>query len=259
MNKLSLPQSIDNTIGNITGGLSKSIGEMFNGLFLLIFGDLIQSGKEREVIIKLEIEQFEKQMRDNIKDIPDNKLVKPNLQTVGQALELSKFTIEEPEIRDMFAKLIVRSMNSDFASRVHPSFSAIISQMSPIDARILSLFSETTYLPTVNIVACTTIDESYESLIDNVLLVKEYYKSHDNVAQAALSVSSLIRLGILQSTYGEYLDDNTPYAEFELSDFYQSYRSSYDKLNWYIDMRKALIRLTTIGKRFVEICLFDDN
>lgn len=47
-------------------------------------------------------------------------------------------TIDAEELRDMFANLLARSMDTATAGNVHPSFVEVIKQLTPDEARILS-------------------------------------------------------------------------------------------------------------------------
>ena len=55
--------------------------------------------------------------------------------------------MNEDEIREMFEKLIINSFDNRKIEKIHPSFSDIIQQMSPIDAQNLKCFSVGENLP----------------------------------------------------------------------------------------------------------------
>ena len=57
-------------------------------------------------------------------------------------MEASKYYFEEKELREMFSKLIVCSLNSSKSNMVHPSFIEIIKQLSSTDAILLKKISE---------------------------------------------------------------------------------------------------------------------
>ncbi|MBT2721454.1 DUF4393 domain-containing protein [Bacillus sp. ISL-46] len=78
-------------------------------------------------------------------------MIEPPLSIVGPALEASKFYIEEEELRSMFAKVVAASMDNRQASYVHPAFIEIIKQLSPVDALVISSFSDESKQPIVNI------------------------------------------------------------------------------------------------------------
>jgi hypothetical protein len=69
--------------------------------------------------------------------VPHERLVAPDPRIVATALPQMLATEDQAEVRDMFARLVATSMDRDRASKVHPSFPGIISELSPDDAKAL--------------------------------------------------------------------------------------------------------------------------
>ena len=60
--------------------------------------------------------------------------------TVGPAIESLKYTIQDDELRDLFEKLLVSTL--DNRKQVFPSFVEIIRQLSPDEAKLLKELKE---------------------------------------------------------------------------------------------------------------------
>ena len=61
----------------------------------------------------------------------------PPLSIAGPLVIQMLFTSEEPDLRDMYAKLLATSMDGATSDDAHPSFITLIQQLTPNEARIL--------------------------------------------------------------------------------------------------------------------------
>ncbi len=117
-----LPESIDNAIKNMTEKPTLSIGETLNDLMFLIFGDLHNKAEMRRIRYAVGLEKFKQELESNINQIPTERLIEPNAQLVLSSLDSAKYTVEEENLRKMFARLIAKSMDSEYNNYVHPLF-----------------------------------------------------------------------------------------------------------------------------------------
>jgi len=61
----------------------------------------------------------------------------PPMSVAGPLLLNMAFSSEEPDLREMYAKLLASSMDRAMSAAAHPSFVALIQQLAPAEARIL--------------------------------------------------------------------------------------------------------------------------
>jgi hypothetical protein len=73
--------------------------------------------------------------------IPFARRMLPAPQIVGRVFRDSEFEMPGTPIWDMWSQLLSRACDSDRVHEAHPSFSWIISQLSPDEARILQAFA----------------------------------------------------------------------------------------------------------------------
>ncbi|HEY4325368.1 MAG TPA: DUF4393 domain-containing protein [Mucilaginibacter sp.] len=78
-----------------------------------------------------------KDLAERLKDVSAEKIITPKASIVGPAIDSLKFLGEEPDLRNMFAKLISTAMNSDTADGVHPGFVEILKNLSATDAKMI--------------------------------------------------------------------------------------------------------------------------
>ncbi len=114
---------------------AKEAGERLADIVSLVFTPVIKAKAKRDK----NIEQFLKQLDNEVNNIPEDKLQAPPLNIVGPIIDnVFKFYHDEEYLRKMYATLIASSMNSD--KKVHPSHAEIIRQLSSNDAAIFNMY-----------------------------------------------------------------------------------------------------------------------
>lgn len=139
-----VPDSVDNAVKNITDKPTQNIGTTLADIWYLVFGGISQAAEKRKLKYSYALQEFEKELKEKISKIPENKLIEPDMQIVAPALEASKYCIEKEELRHMFAKLIYSSLNEDFKQKVHPIYVKIINNLTPFDAKVLNMIYQRT-------------------------------------------------------------------------------------------------------------------
>lgn len=252
--KLELPDPLPTLVENVTGELSVNIGKTLNDIWTLVFGPISHAADKRRAEYAHCLSVFEQELSESTAKIPKDKQVEPSLQITAQALENSKYCIEEQELRQMFASLISHSMNKDFASKIHPSFAEIIKQMSVLDAKIIQLFKENKKL-VIGLPVCQyrlkfLESSSYTSIPEHIFLE---LPDIDPVI-CSQSLSSLSRLGVISISYEQKLNPPNLYDKFLQHPFYKTTKeqSPFD-----IMIKEGAAILTPLGRSFVEVCLPD--
>jgi Abortive infection alpha len=138
------------------------------------------------------------------------------------------FASEEPDLREMYAKLLATSMDSATSDEAHPSFVTIIQQLTPDEARILRhIASLKEHWP------CWTGDpmsRQLQSAMQQMCIEAEVADS----AKADLYVDNLLRLRVLKHVDG-----------FDLPGWYPS--------------NSEFIELTAYGRALLEACVVDNE
>lgn len=118
------------TAKQVDGALSTVVG-FFNNVVLYPV-------KKANLTFKYKLEDFEKDLQNKIKDIPDENLQSPPTMVAGPALEALRYAYDQEELREMYENLLASAMDSRKVKRAHPAFVDAIKQMSPLDAQIFS-------------------------------------------------------------------------------------------------------------------------
>lgn len=113
----------------------------------------------------------------------------------------------------MFQNLLANSADIRYQSQVHPSFSAMIAQMSPLDAENLELFKGGRTLPIARY-KYTLENDGERAAFTNCFLKNPKMIHATDIDLQATSLSSLERQGLIEIRYDCWLLDEKLYDVF---------------------------------------------
>ena len=246
---VELPDFVDHAAENITGQITANAGQTFGDIWFLVFGGISQLAEKKKMKYAIE---FKKELEEKIEQIPQEKRVEANIQTVGPALENSKYCMEAEEIREAFANLISRSLHQDYSKYVHPSFADMLKQMSPIDAQNLKLFKGQKSYPICDIHYTKKGSQGYKVIFNNLFLGNTAQNNYDLQTQ---SISSLVRFGLVDIPEFASLADQALYDGFETNSMYLSMKMAIPEEVGTVTLKKKKIDITPLGEMFIKVCL----
>lgn len=244
-----VPDFVDNVVKNITDKPTQNVGTTLADIWYLVFAGISQAAEKRKLKYLYALKEFENELKENISKIPDDKLTEPDIQITAQALENSKYCINEEELRKMFASLISNSMNTDFNKDIHPSFAEILKQMSSLDAKIIKTFKNSSLngLPICQYIVYQ--NDGYTVLLENV------YLNYDTpyLPECSLAISSLVRLGLLNASYEKHLTGENTYTPFTEHFWFKKLQQNLT--NHKVSIQKGVVSLTPLGQSFIKVCV----
>lgn len=236
------------TAGQVLEAPAKESGKQLTLLIDLIFTPFQVAKIYKNAWFK----DYKKRIYQKFNQIPNDQFKEPPLNIIGPALEASKYYIATEEMREMFANLIVHACDQQMEPTVHPSFINILTQMSSIEASILSSFrpkqelkmgiyisstengQEKPYLDADKIpgTGIYSFPEQIQPIV-NYYLAKEneqllvqgnVIKSDitDNEEEIAAAITNLIRLGLLETSFQMQVADKGKYDYFSTNKLYQT-------------------------------------
>lgn len=252
----TLPDSVDNAVKNLTDKPTASIGQTISDLWQLVLGGRVSYAVEKQKIKYAHcLEEYRTLVEKGVSAVPVDKLIEPPLQIAAQALEDSQYCIESEELRKLFANLITRSMHADYSERIHPSFSKIAQQLSPLDAQMLCILRNShdgRGIAVVNYIAKNDKQPGYGILRENIPADMPPHCTPDD---AARSLVSLTRLGLVDIPADAHFTDADRYSVFEQTPLYQDCSNRAVFFGHKMEMQKRMAKLTVLGKDFVSVCL----
>lgn len=244
-----------------------TVVETFTDTWSFVFGPLQTYFKKQNYLRKKELEEFYASVDLEFSKISqENIAANPNFRIIGQTIEASKWSIDESELRSMFAKLIAKSFDTTQLDVIHPSFVEIIKQLNPLDANILySVYNENNvgiikgnlikkhYTPNLNLV--NSVERSAETY--NYYYLSDKY----NMDLINISLDNLVRLNLIDISYDIKLIKNSYYSKVK-----RRYHNEIRKIllennhasienGFNIEMLYGKILPTTLGNVFTSICL----
>lgn len=236
---------------------TQSFGKTLSDIWYLVFGGIGYTADKRRLKYANELKIFESELEKQLSEIPDEKRTEPSVQTAMNALSDARYCVEEPELREMFCKLLASACNSDTATKAHPSFASIIRRMSPFDASLLCDLSHEKILnhPIAKYVIKNQ-NGNTRILMKNVLCINGSVL--ENMKEVALSLDILHSLGLIDINYMEWISDNSPYAPFETSAYYLNLCKTVAKRygeQWKAESERGVLTITDLGQQFISVCL----
>lgn len=238
---------------------SKSIGENIGLLVDGVLGWLGVWGQKQKIRQEKNLEDFKNEINENIEAIPQENLKEPTMYIVGPAIEASKYYYEEPQFKEMFAKLIAASCDDRSNDKISPYCVEAIKQISHKEAIILADFKnkESNELPIAN----------YKFILKNNGY--RYYKKYififdDSSAMNDYSEAliNLQRLGFIIISFQRALLHDNEYQIYKNNEDFKSKKQEIlenTKLPEYkfkdLEVEKGIIELTLLGSNFIDLCL----
>jgi len=252
---INLPDSLDNAVTNLTDKPTQSIGQTISDLWQLVLGGRVALAAEKQKLkYAQDLEEYKKSLDAKVSAIPEEKQTVPPMQIAAQTLEDSQYCIESETLREMFSSLIANSMNIDYSRAIHPSFSKIIQQMSPLDAQMLKIFHR--YEKRGGIAIAHFIRRGtqvgFSVLIENI---PEFVPAGCTQENAARSIVSLQRLGLISIPEDSHFTDDKRYDKFLTSPLYLQLLSKAKQYGYKLDIQRHIAMLTILGRDFVNVCL----
>ncbi|NLT10660.1 MAG: DUF4393 domain-containing protein, partial [Ruminococcus sp.] len=195
------------------------------------------------MLFEHKLKVYKKELEEKEKNIPINKKTEPDFHAVSMALDNSKFCITNDDLRKMFVNLIANTMNSDMKDIAHPAFSEIIKQMTSQDAIILRSFAIDHDQPIVEIIHIDK-DKSYDIIQSNYFLLQGR-RIICTAESSSISISNLIRLGLIKVDYGKTLN---------IPNIYEKYERILEEKFEGNSLEKGIVSLTQVGEAFIKAC-----
>ncbi|MBO7618021.1 MAG: DUF4393 domain-containing protein [Bacteroidales bacterium] len=260
--------------------LSKDLIEKADGVALEIYKDALQpafrpigeimsflprtvrlclSGWEKWLINGEEsLKLTAKAIEEKVMKIPEEKIVEPEPYVAIPAIQQLSYCQDNEDLRDLYANLLVSSMNADTRWEVHPAYVDIIKQLSPDEARIINSVAnfKHNFLPLLDVKATdknslSTQHGGHKLIVTNFTTVGFNVIEHkENICKY---VDNLVRLSLFEIPPTYHLTNPSLYIPLEESEvlgtMIDPYRARFD-VGFY---HKVLV-ITNLGLSFKRIC-----
>lgn len=196
---------------------------------------------------------------ERLQNVPPENIVTPKPNVAGPALEALRYTGHESTLSDLYANLLASAMDKTTAAGAHPAFVEIIRQLTPDEARLVSLFVNDPPMPIIN------LRWEYKPNPEGLNGGKEILINFSHLGQEAKCeypdmtptyINNICRLGLAEvPTFWEYTYKDayeTLQNDPQVAEFRRAIEQN-PKIQPVIE-RKGL-RVTELGKQFTSVCV----
>lgn len=196
---------------------------------------------------------------ERLKNVPPENIVSPKPNVAGPALESLRYTGHEDTLSDMYANLLAASMDKATSEGAHPAFVEIIRQLTPDEAKLVSLFLREMPFPLLNVrwefKEQTEAKKGGNDVLVNFSLLGEIAGCEFNHLVPAY-IDNLCRLGLAEippmwayMSPGVYDPlENSPVVTVVKKQIEQN-----PEIKASVERRG--LRITELGKQFARVCV----
>lgn len=191
-------------------------------------------------------------VQEKASKIPEEKLTEPESYVAIPAIQQLSYCYDSEELREMYANLLVSSMNTDTKYQVHPSFVDIIKQLTPDEAKLLKKLSKGDVFPLID-VQMNLPAGGFKPIVHNFTNVSE--DVCDCPSNVFAYLDNFERLKLIDIKNDEFLTNDDFYKPLENHPSIQKIMSQHLPEGYSHKIKHGLFRLTAFGKEFIKICL----
>ena len=227
-------------VGKFVARIPRAINAAFSGLDQWILNK------------EYAIDETKKLLEKKLENVDPDKIVEPESYVAVPAIQAISYSMNSEELRNLYANLFAKAMNSDTKDSVHPSFVEIIKQLSPTDAIIFKTIFESKYTPLIDlsIETCTSVHDYYTYNISWITLY--------NYQEVRMSLDNLLRLGLIEIPFNITYGDDTIYELVRKTDSYIQITDKLQSINHHrLNENKKYLKCTEFSILFYKICIKD--
>lgn len=188
-------------------------------------------------------------IEEKIKDVPADKIVEPDSYVAVPAIQQLTYCQDNPNLRELYANLLVSSMNIDTKWKVHPSFVDIIKQLNPDEAKILSPLKKGMTCPLLDVRLVPPEGAFFEVLVNFTDQAFDLLDQRNNIS---MYIDNLARLGLIRISMDRLMQENRYENTIRLCESLH-HIPEFTSDNWKREYIKKLFELSEYGASFVSV------
>ncbi|MCI8374838.1 MAG: DUF4393 domain-containing protein [Lachnospiraceae bacterium] len=196
--------------------------------------------------------ETEKLLAQKLEHVEEDKIVTPEAYVAVPAIQAISYSMNSEELRNLYANLLAKAMNSDTKDRVHPSFVEMIKQMSPNDAIIFSKIITSPIRPLITINVKSSKGGAH-SFAENCSWISNF-----SLTECRTSFDNLSRLGLIQIPFvASYTNKNNYNSVKNNPLFKQAVIECKNNLleSESITYVEGYIKINELSKLFFNVCV----
>ena len=193
-------------------------------------------------------------VQEKAAEIPEEKLTEPEPYVAIPAIQQLSYCYDSAELREMYANLLVSSMNTDTKSSVHPSFVDIIKQLTPDEAKLLRAIKDAaSYMPLVDLQVQMGPRRGHVALLRNFTNLGD--NVCDNPQNICAYIENLDRLKLICILEDIHLMDKGHYIPLENAPYLLAHKEVHLEEGHSFSIKQKSFYVTSFGKSFIHTCI----
>lgn len=197
--------------------------------------------------------QFAQDMGEKLNDVPDEHLVAPKASMAAPAMQQLGFSLDEPDLKEMYLNLLATASDDRRASGAHPSFVEVIKQLSAEEVKFLEsvLNAPGRSMPIVRFKLVNEDVPGYKTVLEHIVQDTEISRSAYVSGLGPTYVDNWVRLGLVSVEYGTYLTAEGSYDWVETSHQMTGVKQAVENMpGTSVEFDRGALSPTSFGKSF---------
>lgn len=198
------------------------------------------------------IEKTKQLLEENLKNKDPEKIVTPEPYVAVPAIQALSYSMDSDELRTLYANLLAKSIYADTKESVHPAFTEIIKNLSPLDCKVFNsiMSTKTQAIGCYELRIGTIGSNSYSVAFPYVTAI-----TVKGPIEVAASIDNLARNNLINPRDFHY-DDDAFYTEIRETAFFKDISDTFSTHPNNRELRpyKMSIQSTEWGKLFYKVC-----
>ncbi len=198
-------------------------------------------------------EKFQDDLAAKAAAIPPENIVEPKASIAGPALQGLAFTHEEPNLKEMYLKLLATAMDGRVSNDAHPAFVEIIKQLSAEDAGMLQLVIKKDDFTPMAEIRQSDANGAGHILLKHVMpLFNPKTKQLQENVRLPVIVDNWIRLGLVEVEYLRELMGENAYSWVKTRPEFLRLKQVHEKPGLSVTYKGGFLTRTSLGFQFAK-------
>ena len=202
--------------------------------------------------------EFHSDMAQKVADIPEEYLTTPSPSVAIPAMQGLGYSVDEPELKEMYLNLLATATDDRVKEAAHPSFAEIIKQLSPGEANLLLESLRQGSMAVGRLMRKAESGEGGTLATEHIIqLVESETGLPAEELSIAVWIDNWIRLGLVEVDYSRAFVALARYDYIEKRPEFARLAESDARGKESLTVEKGILRSTNFGSRFLEAVSFD--
>ena len=197
---------------------------------------------------------FSDELAERLAGVAEEDVQSPAPNVAVPAMQALAYSLEEPNLKELYLNLLATASNKKNAQQTHPAFSDVIRQLAGDEARILGQVLRAGLVPIVQVKVVS--GGSHNIRHHNVIgYVNQATGEPSENPQLSAWIDNWVRLGLVERDYANFFSDPKQYEWTAARPEVVRLREAGES----VDFTKGLLRATDFGRRFATAVGSDER